>query len=75
MVHERQAMEIADINQSREQIAQSVAAHTALGLPPPDPGAAIPSHALAKLDAVRGLVASDPQRVAVVVKLWVKRDE
>lgn len=75
MVHERQAMEIADINQSREQIAQQVAAHTALGLPPPEPGEAIPHQALAKLDAVRGLVANDPQRVAEVVKQWVTRNE
>ena len=75
MVHERQAMEIADINQSREQIAQQVAHNAALGLPPPEPGEAIPHQALAKLDAVRGLVANDPQRVAEVVKQWVTRNE
>lgn len=71
MVHERQAMEMADINQSREEISM----HTALGLPPPQPGQAIPHQALAKLDAVKGLVANDPHRVAEVVKQWVTRDE
>ncbi len=71
MVHERQAMEMADINQSREEISM----HTALGLPPPEPGQAIPHQALAKLDAVKGLVANDPHRVAEVVKQWVTRDE
>ena len=71
MVHERQAMEMADINQSREQIAKQ----TILGLAPPEPGQAIPHQALAKLDAVKGLVANDPQRVAEVVKQWVTRDE
>ncbi len=71
MVHERQAMEMADINQSREEISL----HTALGLPPPEPGQAIPHQALAKLDAVKGLVANDPHRVAEVVKQWVTRDE
>jgi len=48
---------------------------TALGLPPPGPGQAIPHQALAKLDAVKGLVANDPHRVAEVVKQWVTRDE
>ncbi len=71
MVHERQAMEMADINQSREEISLQ----TALGLPPPEPGQAIPHQALAKLDAVKGLVANDPHRVAEVVKQWVTRDE
>jgi flagellar M-ring protein FliF len=71
MVHERQAMEMADINQSREEISL----HTALGLPLPEPGQAIPHQALAKLDAVKGLVANDPHRVAEVVKQWVTRDE
>jgi flagellar M-ring protein FliF len=71
MVHERQAMEIADINQSREQITHQ----TALGLPAPQPGQALPQQAIAKLDAVKGLVANDPQRVAEVVKQWVTRNE
>ncbi|MCP5181172.1 MAG: flagellar M-ring protein FliF [Pseudomonadales bacterium] len=71
MVHERQAMEIADINQAREQIAQ----HTAMGLPAPEPGQALATSSLARLDAVRGLVSDDPQRVAEVVKAWVANDE
>lgn len=71
MVHERQAMEMADINQARDQISQQ----TVLGLAPPAPGQAIAHQALAKLDAVKGLVASDPHRVAEVVKQWVTLDE
>lgn len=71
MVHERQAMEMADINQARDEITL----HESLGLPRPEPGQAIPHQALAKLDAVKGLVANDPHRVAEVVKQWVTRDE
>ena len=71
MVHERQAMEMADINQVREHGSNDAL----LGLAPPAPGQAITHQALAKLDAVRGLVANDPHRVAEVVKQWVTRDE
>ncbi len=72
MVHERQAMEIADINQVREQIAQDAA----LGLPSPDGEAGLSAISpMVKLDAVKGLVANDPQRVAEVVRHWVNDDE
>ena len=70
MVHERQAMEIADLNQAREQIAKGP---NALGLPSPEAGEEVTP--AMKLSAVKGLVTDDPQRVAEVVKHWVNRDE
>ncbi len=70
MVHERQAMEIADMNQAREQ---QLAHENALGLPSPEQGHA--ASPFAKLDAVKGLVANDPARVAEVVKHWVNQGE
>ena len=73
MVHERQAMEIADINQARERIASDTA--SGLGLPSPDADGQASITPMQKLDAVKGLVARDPQRVAEVVKHWVQEDE
>ncbi len=70
MVHERQAMEIADMNQAREQ---QLAHEGALGLPSPEQGQS--ASPFAKLDAVKGLVANDPARVAEVVKHWVNQGE
>ncbi len=72
MVHERQAMEIADLNQAREQLSGG---EGPLGLPKPGEHGAGEITPVMKLDAVKGLVANDPARVAEVVKHWVNQDE
>jgi flagellar M-ring protein FliF len=70
MVREQQSLAIADMTQLREAAFQEAVP----GLPSrittaPDDSAA------QKMETVRNLIGEDPNRVAQVVKHWVREDE
>lgn len=70
MVREQQSMAIADMSQMREAALQEAVP----GLPTPISLDSDDSES-AKMETIRNLIAEDPERVAQVVKTWVKEEE
>lgn len=70
LVREKQSLAIADMAQMREAAMQEVVPGlpTPISLDPDDSQAA-------KMETVRNLIADDPERVAQVIKKWVREDE